>query len=340
MDPRWSGKETELNRKLRQLAFEQSGVLTAADLAVLGVGKMMIHTRVASGRLIPILRGAFALPGTRLTLRGRCRASVASAGPRVVVSHASALALYGLVRDPWTVHLTGESGVFRGDDRWRISSFGFHVQRHETRSLPASQIAQVDGIGVTSVERALRDFAATATPDELTKALAQGEKARLLCWSDLRSIVAASNGQKGIGNLRAEIEGWLPGFVDTESDPEVDMLRMIRRERMPIPAVNERIGSFVPDFLWKHLQLAVELDPYGTHSGMASHRQDHRKGIELETMGLRVVRFTGEDLYRYEARTAKELWTLLQQQSQLLGVPLFPAGAMRGPARARFRPRR
>ena len=55
---------------------------------------------------------------------------------------------------------------------------------------------------------------------------------------------------------------------------------------MPRPAVNVKLGHNVPDFLWWHLRLAVELDPYGTHSGAGSHRRDHRKGLNSETMGL------------------------------------------------------
>ena len=326
MDPAWAGREAELNSQVRELALASDGVLKLDELARLGVTKMMLHSRVSSGRLIPILRGAFALPGTRLTLRGRCRAAIASVSPRVVVSHESALALFGLIRDPWTVHLTGESGVFRGSTsgRWESTNFGFRVDRHETRALPDAHVTEVSGIRVTTVERALRDFASSATPAELTKAITQGEKERVFCWDELRSVVAASNGQKGTGILRAEIEGWLPGFADTSSEPEIDFLRMVRGGKMPIPDVNEKFGDYVPDFLWKHLMLAVELDPYGTHSGRSSHQRDHRKSIALETRGLRVIRFTGEDLYRHESRTANELLTVMKQQAHLLQRPLFP----------------
>ena len=100
MDPRWAGKERELNRQMRDMALESNGILSLDSLATLGMSKGMIHTRATSGRLIPVLRGVYTLPGTRLTLRGGCRAAAASAGPLVAVSHESALALHGLVRDP------------------------------------------------------------------------------------------------------------------------------------------------------------------------------------------------------------------------------------------------
>ena len=330
MDPRWTGIESELNRQMREVALTHDGVLTAEDLTAIGLTRKMIQTRKESGRLIPVLKGSFALPGTRLRLRGRCRAGVCSAGEGTVVSHSSALALHDVVRDPGVVHLTGVSRGSGGtrSGRWSSDNYGFKVIRHETRQLPDSQITVVNGIPTTTVERALRDFAAEATPAEMTKALTQGEKERAICWGTLRELVADSAGHKGNTMLSTEIEGWNPAFVDTGSDPEIDFLRMIRKREMPWPAVNVKLGHNVPDFLWWHLRLAVELDPYGTHSGAGSHRRDHRKGIELETMGLRVVRFTGEDLYQHEDRTGDELWIVIRQQSRLLRCPIFlPPGS-------------
>lgn len=326
MDRGWVGNESELNRLVREIALTNDNVLTTADLLGLGITLRMIRKRVALGGLVPILKGSYALPGARLKLHGRCRAAVGSVSPRVVVSHASALALHGLETDPWAVHLTGESGVFRGNGsgRWMSTNFGFRVIRHETRSLPADQITEVGGIRVTSVERAIRDYASTAKPAELNKVLIQAEKEAKLCWGKLRSLVASSSGHKGMGILNTEIEGWHEAFVDTSFDTEADFLLMLRDENLPIPEVNVRLGSYVPDFLWRYLKLAVELDPYSTHKGLASHRQDHRKGIELEVSGLRVIRFTGEDLYGHRSRTGGELRSIMEQQAALLGCPLFP----------------
>ncbi len=324
MDPPSKRPVGELNRQIREVALTKDNVLVVEDLLDLGLTRRMIETRVSAGLLVPILKGSYALPGARLRLRGRCRAAVGSVSERVVVSHASALALHGLVRDTGGIHLVGRPGVFRSSNRWRSEEFGFRVIRHETRFLPLEHLTEVTGIRATTVERALRDFASTATPSQITKALTQGEKERSFCWGKLRSIVASSSGHRGMGILHTEIEEWHKVFADTSSDGEIDFLRMIRSRNLPIPEVNEALGRFVPDFLWRHLCLAVELDPYGTHSGLASHRQDHRKGIELEIGGLRVIRFTNEDLYQHEERTATELITVMEQQAVLLQSPIFP----------------
>lgn len=329
MDRKWRVDRSELNRQVREMALAHDGVVTVEDLASLGFTRSMIQTRTESGLLIPVVKGSFALPGTILSSRGRSRAALGGLDRGVVLSHESALDVHGLVRGRGTVHVVGEGGRFYSPHRWSSEEFGFEVVRHQTRWLPAEHITVVDGIRTTTAEQALRDYASVAKPTEITKALTQGEKERSLCWAKLRAIVAASNGHKGIAILRREIELWDPAFADTRSDPEVDFLLMVRREGMPKPSVNEPVGRHIPDFLWRHLNLAVELDPYGTHSGKAAHRRDHRKGVELEITGLRVIRFTWEDQYLHEDRTASELWTVLRQQAELLQVPLFPPGSVK-----------
>jgi very-short-patch-repair endonuclease len=327
MNSKRTGREEELNRLVRDTALTHDNVLSLEDLLILGLSRRMIERRVRSGLLIPILKGSYALPGARLRLRGRCRAAAASVSECVVVSHGSALALHGLVRDPTVVHLVGEPGVFRDSPRgrWQSENFGFKVIRHETRFLPPEHLEVVAGIRATTVERSIRDFSSTAKPSEITKALTQGERERSFCWDKLNSLVASSNGHRGMTILQTEINEWTEALVNTSSEGEIDFFRMIRNRRLPIPEVNVRLGDYVADFLWRHLNMAVEFDPYGTHSGLASHRQDHRKGIELEVSGLRVIRFTGEDLYQHEPRTADELETVMRQQAELLGCPLFPA---------------
>lgn len=324
MNANWAGREDELNKLLREEALANDGILTLGRLAALGLSKGMVQTRRGSGRLVPVLKGAFALPGSKLRFRGRLRAALGSVSSSVVVSHASALALHGLVGDPGKVHLVGEGGLFHEPGRWGNREFGIEVIRHQTRWLPDEHLTLVDGIRVTTVERALRDYAASASPSEITRALTKGEQERAFCWSKLRSIVQASNGQKGLGMLLEQIEEWDPVFADAASDPEIDFLRMLRHRGLPLPDVNEKLGSYIPDFLWKHLRLAVELDPYGTHKGKAAHLRDHRKGIELEVQGLRVIRFVLEDLYLHEDRTASELLTVMRQQAKTLGCSVIP----------------
>lgn len=321
MSTRWTGNERELNRALRRLAFECDGVIEDHRLVELGLTRSMIETRVAAGRLCRVFHLVYVLPGTRLTPRGRWRAAVASVAGSACLSHGSALALHGLIRNAGMIHVVSRSGACRVEGtRFRPAdpSFDFVVEIHQTRRLPDSHVCQLGGIRATTVERSLLDFAADATSTELVKALSQGEKERKIRWSALRTLTDRARGYKGVGKLRFEIDRWDPAFAEAGSDPELDFLLVLRRKGLPMPMVNVAIGQFVADFFWPDLNLIAEMDPWGTHKGRESFRRDHRKSLELEARGLRVIRFTWEDLYHHEDRMVRELRTIMDQQRSLV----------------------
>jgi very-short-patch-repair endonuclease len=321
---KWTGNERDLNEELRRIALECDGVIEDSRLVDLGLSRSMIETRVANGRLVRLFRLVYVLPGTRLSARGRWRASVSSVGGDACLSHGSALALHGLVRDGGPIHVVSRSGACRVDGtRFRPAdpSYDFVVEIHQTRRLPDSHVCHPGGIRSTTVDRALLDFAAGATNLELVKALSQGEKERKIRWGALRGLTEKARGHKGVGKLRFEIERWDPAFSDAQSDPEIDFLFTLRREGLPMPMVNASIGRFVADFFWADLNLVAEMDPWGTHKGRETFRRDHRKSIELEAKGFRVIRFTWEDLYLHEDRMVHELRAIMEQQRSLATRP-------------------
>lgn len=313
--------EAELNWHLRQLTRAGHGVVTNQELIELGLSVDMIKSRKRAGRLVPVLRAVSALPGTVLTDRGRWRSAVCSAGGQACLSHRSALALHGLVREKGPVHVTRTAGSGPSrSSRFRSSGeFEFSVECHRTRQLPENQVTEVDGIPVTTVERSLRDFAAIATEVEISKALSQGERERVLCWQTLGVLLDSSKGHRGVGGLRRAVSEWDPTLADTQSDPEEDLLNAIRARGLPTPMVNVPLDPYIADFYWPELRLVVELDPYGTHKGRESFNRDHRKSVELEARGLRVIRVTGDDLYLHLDRTLSELEVIIEEQRRLHG---------------------
>lgn len=174
-----------------------------------------------------------------------------------------------------------------------------------------------------TVERAMLTFAGEASESEISKALSQGERERCLCWKTLKTMVESTNGIRGLGRLKRQIAQWNPAFADAASDPEEDFLALIVKAGLPLPVVNQPIGDVIPDFLWKELGLVVELDPYGTHKGYERFHRDRRKGVLLESQGLRVIRFTWNDLYHHPERTMRELQEIMAIQSATKGVTGF-----------------
>lgn len=204
-------------------------MVTGSELRDIGFSKQMIHRRKESGLLIPVLRDVFSLPGCRPDEIGRRRAAVHAGGEGCCLSHRSALAHHGLVRDRLPVQVVRAGGAHRraGVPVKLSTEFAFTVHSHQTRNLPHDQVWVVEGIRVVTPERALLDFSAEATGAEIAKALAQGEREQTLCWDRLGRVLERSRGHRGAALLRREVESFVPASVDAESEPEEDLLRML-----------------------------------------------------------------------------------------------------------------
>jgi very-short-patch-repair endonuclease len=62
--------------------------------------------------------------------------------------------------------------------------------------------------------------------------------------------------------------------------------------------VNARIGRFTVDFLWREQRLVVETDGYAAHRGRQAFLDDRQRELELSLLGLRVRRFSGDQIAR------------------------------------------
>lgn len=90
------------------------------------------------------------------------------------------------------------------------------------------------------------------------------------------------------------------------------MLRLCRREGIPVPVVNTALGSYLPDFLWRDQRLIVEVDGYRDHSGRGAFTGDRRRDVDLMLDGYRVARFTNAEIVRGSAETGMRIRGLLE----------------------------
>ena len=58
------------------------------------------------------------------------------------------------------------------------------------------------------------------------------------------------------------------------------------------PRVNQRIGPYTVDFLWRDRRLVVETDGYATHRGRQAFEDDRARDGRLTALGYNVLRFT------------------------------------------------
>ena len=115
---------------------------------------------VERSRLHPVHPGLYAVGHTALSLRGRWMAAVLAAGPRAVLCHRPAAALWGVLTAsaaPIEVTAPGQH---------RIPAVIAHRRR-----LPRDEMTVREAIPVTSISRTLFDLAAVASPAKVEQAM-------------------------------------------------------------------------------------------------------------------------------------------------------------------------
>ena len=88
----------------------------------------------------------------------------------------------------------------------------------------------------------------------------------------------------------------------TRSRAEKAFLKLIRDARLPAPQVNQRLGRYEPDFMWREQRLIVELDSYQFHAGPAGFQNDREKDLVYRDAGFDVLRPTRNHVIREPVR--------------------------------------
>jgi very-short-patch-repair endonuclease len=215
----------------------------------------------------------YAVGHAGLSNEGEWMAAVLAGGPGAALSHRSAAELWALLApEGGPIHITVPS------DAGREHRTGLLI--HRSPSLQKAATTVRDGMAVTTVARTLVDL-----------------RGAIPAWERRRAI------------RQAEFLG-LPtglGTDGTRSDPEADFLRLCRRHRIPAPEVNQGIGRFTVDFLWREQRLIVETDAWTTHRGSQAFEDDHQRDLELTGLGYRALRFTAAQIRHQPAAIAAAL---------------------------------
>jgi hypothetical protein len=118
---------------LARLATRQSGVVGYAQLQSIGFSRNEVDYRVATGRLIRIHRGVYAVGHEDISDRGRVIAGLLAAGPDAAASHRTAAALWKILPSmPQLIEVTLTTRVPRQREGMRIhQALRLDTTRHE-----------------------------------------------------------------------------------------------------------------------------------------------------------------------------------------------------------------
>lgn len=186
-------------------------------------------------------------------------AAVLACGPGAVLSHRSALELWGVAKMSRRRPSVTVPGVRRTREK---------IDVHRSATLTPDDLTAVDAIPCTTLARTLLDFAEIARPKELARAVEDAERIRIFDGHAVERVLSRANGRRGATKLRTALDNWTePAF--TRSEAERMMLALIARAGLPTPNANAFVAGHEVDLHWPQQRLVVEIDSRAWHTSAA-----------------------------------------------------------------------
>jgi hypothetical protein len=280
-------RELATDHEIAAIAGRQGGVIGRRQLTALGLSASAIDRRLRDGRLHLLHRGVYAVGHRSLGVVGRRWAAVLAYEPRAVLSHATAGAAWNIrPSSAATIDVTvGRPG--------RARRAG--VRLHWRRTITPDEVAELDGLPITTPARTLLDLAAGGMHGRsLEVAVDAAERQRLLDFADLHELLARYPGRPGTPSLKAVLARYRAG--DTRSRLEELVAELCDAHGLPRPLENCVIEGKVRDFYWPRRRLVVEADSYAWHRSPSALNDDRERDVELTLAGYRTLRFTWQQV--------------------------------------------
>jgi very-short-patch-repair endonuclease len=292
------------DRALKELAARQHGVVARAHVLAAGVTPSKLKRMVASGRLIALHRGVYAVGHAQLRREGWWLAAVLAVGPGAVLSHRDAAALHGILppSNRRAVDVTTTARGRTGKER---------IDLHRTAVLDSLDVTTLNRIPATTVPRTLVDLAAVLPQERTTKAIAEADRLGKLDVRALHAAAERTRGRRGPGHARIAtaldiLAANEPPLTRSELEDRF-LIVVVERHGLPRPRTNAPIDTLVVDALWPAARLVVELDGYASHRGRQAFQRDRDRGNELTAKGYTLLRFTYADVTRWPHATAEKI---------------------------------
>lgn len=263
---------------LRARPFTRAEALTAGI-----TDAMLRHARFSQ-----LFRGIYILASVELTLEIWCRAALRISPVDTVVSHVTALRVYGFSTGaPWPIHISTRTATHTRQKG---------IRPYQRKGRLEQRV--IDGIAVTTPERTIVDIATKVRLTELVQAsewmIHQG-------WTTLEGLAeyALASHLDGVRRLRRVL-----GYVreGVESPMETLVRLMLVFARLPEPACNLRIldsaGYFLArgDLVYADYLVLVEYDGWHHERNAAQRQHDLVRRESLEAAGWRIIVIMVEDL--------------------------------------------
>jgi len=275
---------------LARRAAQQHGVVHRRQALALGMTPRQIHSRLASGLLVPLHPAVYRLAVRPPSWEQAVLAACLAAGDGAVASHRSAALLWGLRgidHAPVEITFSGRHGPALAG-----------VVVHRTDRLDAVDVTHRHGVPVTAPARTLLDLAGVVDVAQLEPALEDAVLRGLAPFLLLRRTLdrLGGSGRRGAAPLRRLLDSRDPGTAPTESVLEDTLVRALRRGGLLEPVRQYRVGAVRVDLAYPGVRLAIEADSRVWHGGRTDVQRNSAKQNLLVARGWRVLRFTWFDV--------------------------------------------
>lgn len=287
--------ETPNSSKLRDarvadIASEQRGLITTAELHEAGLGDGDIVYRVRAGRLHPLFRGVYRVGHRAIDRDAWFLGATLSVGPDSGLGFQTACQHY----EVWDGQV-GEVHVV-APRRFRPQP---RLQPHSV--LTPLDFREVRGVRVVQPALAVVQFAAvTRDPVAVRRVAREAQVAKLVTHDEL--LAACSAGGRGVKRLRAALTGGPSATANGGEDVALDLIRSCGLD----PLVQAPLLGFVADFYLPEHRLVIEFDGR-VHDIPVVRLQDDRRQAILEAAGLRVIRLRWVDVTTLREQTRARL---------------------------------
>ena len=273
-----------------ELARQQAGVISRAQLVENGIGHDQVKRLLADGRLVAQCRAVHLVGGAPLTQQARLW--IAILATRGVLGFATAAELWGMIegqRPTLAVHIVLPQSRRVLPPPW--------VRVHRV-PVPPRHVVERDGLPMTSKAWTLCDHLPTLRVNEATQLADRALQRHWLTAADLAARVRDWPGRAGNRRLRALLDLTSDGAA---AQSERRLHAVLRRARIDGWTPNYPVwfdGTLIAvvDVAIAALRIAIEVDGMAYHVDAQRFQRDRSRQNQLLMLGWRVIRFTWADL--------------------------------------------
>lgn len=277
------------------VATRQAGAFSVEQAVACGLSRGQIAYARRHGLLRRVAPNVLMFAGTPLTDGIRHWAAFLQAGPSSVISHEAALRALGVLKVPPVVTISVPAGTHPSVPGVRV---------HRVSDLVAEHVTPVDGLPVTTLERAVVDTASVfrrVCLEHLVDDLVIRERATSIARISRTLHRVQRRGRRNIGVLGGILDARSPGEPAPRSLLERRLDDVIARAGLPtpvpeypLPSVSHQPG-FV-DRAFPEVRLIVEADGRRWHARELNMAKDRARDRDAARLGWLTVRYLCEEL--------------------------------------------